>query len=260
VNKRISLGVGLIIVSAGVALLIRVGVDDGGASPTPVDAGTATHQIVAALDALLAGGPLRIEAAGGAGAASKPTTFRGEVDRAGQRGRWTETTPTESGSDVIAETTVADGVTYSRIYASTEPPPAYSPVADAIAAARTLDSSLTVAGQLTDSLTRVRQIVEAIPFRALDLGSRTRSGRRAHGTSVDFATADVYNWLISTGYETVDGAAPSAGSVTMQFWIADGVLVGFGTRNDNFHDGELLHHVHFDVDYTLIPSVDVSAP
>ncbi len=199
-----------------------------------------------AIDALLHGGPVRVDAAGSE-EASANTTLTGVLDRAAGKGRWTETTPSASSTDVIAETVVNGGSLYSRIYFSNESLRPFARIIDPVAARQALDGAFTVAGKLTDSLDRVRRMVAEIPFDSTTLSAAAH--RQADGVNVRFRTDDVYDWLVSTGLETVDGPRPAAGTTTMQLWISAGVLVGFGARDDDFQDGELLHNVTFDVTY-----------
>ncbi len=214
---------------------------------------------MAAIDGRLNGGAVRLEATGGDGAGPRER-LTGEVDLRAALGQWTETTSTESGTDVIAQTIALDGVVYSRIYFAKETPPAFTEIADNGQASAAVDGALTVAGKLTDSLERVRRMVAEVPFRSFDLGATTIAGGRAGGIRVVFQTGDMYDWLSATRLETVDGERPTSGTVTMLFWVADDTLVGFGARDDTFHDGELLHDVDFDISYRRIERVEVTAP
>jgi hypothetical protein len=259
-HTRILVALAASVGSVAIATTVWLRHDSG--RPTiarPLDPATARSRILAAIDGRLDGGPLRLEANGGEGAAPRER-LTGEVDLGAGFGKWTETTPTESGTDVIAETVVVDGVVYSRVYFAKESPSAFTKIADAARASQAIAGAVTVGGKLTDSLERVRSMVAEIPLRSFDIGTSDIAGEGAAGIRVEFQTGDVYDWLAATGLETVDGQRPTTGMVTMLFWSAADVLVGFGARHDGFHDGELLHDLDFDVTYRSIARADVSAP
>jgi hypothetical protein len=245
--------------AAGLVFLRSGGAARPPADPVALSPASARTQVLNAIDGFVDGGAIRLEAEGGQEGAER-VTLSGEIDRAGGRGTWTETTPTASGNDVIAQTIVVDGVTYSRIYFSNEAPTAFTRIDDPSVAGEMLDGAFTVGSKLTDSLGRVRRMVAEVPFQSFALGTTTRANRAADGISAQFRTGDVYDWLSATGLETVDGARPTDGATVMQFWIADGVLVGFDAREDGFQDGELLHDHHFDVTYEPIGQASVSIP
>jgi hypothetical protein len=259
-HTRTFVALAIVLVSVTVAATLWLRHDPAGpAAEAPLDPATARTRIFVAIDGLLDGGPVRLDAIGGEGAAPRER-LTGEVDLRAGLGQWTETTPTESGTDVIAQTFVLNGVIYSRIYFSNETPPAFTEIADAAQASRAVESAVTVGGKLTDSLAGVRRMVAEVPFRSVDLGTADIADGRAAGIGVEFQTGAVYDWLSATGLEAVDGERPTRGTVTMMFWASNDRLVGFGARDDSFHDGELLHDVDFDVSYRSIERVEVTVP